>query len=461
MRSRFPILIFLLFSFSCSSLVLDLDEVEFNYEIPDSLYSMRCSLQHYQDSIIESKSASLQVEDSLFIYNRGVINAVKKAYQLTDLRFVPQNIIYANGRSYLPGNEYQGMIYSSVKETGTWVGKSVSLYTFFTAVNNPRSKLYSVKLDEPPYHGTNCRSYYGTVCSSLVSYALGLDPGYGSYDFNNSGDMKDIRYSSPDSLRIADVLWRVGHVALITDVIKSKQTDRVSQVEICEATQDGCIKYYLSRDSFDELIGETFRSVFRYQKLTDNVQYSSCREFIPVLDEEPLTLQYRGLICADKGDRSCYLEGEDVILNVLSSYSRIDIYKDGAFYSSYASTLGMDLLLKSLSYGKYVAQVYTIEGNTDLTEWIVVNHHVYSDAANSVVYFCSANSTPYNFSFTGISGSRSYPASRLYNHNFSEKEILDGKAIIPQEMTMAECPYYMISFSTEFGIVSLMPQPWL
>lgn len=460
MRRRYQILFFLLFTFGCSSQVLDPDEVEYGHEIPDSLYSVRCYLQHYQDSVINSVSDASLIEDPLFYYNRGVINAVKKAYQLTDMRFVPQNTIYGNRRSYLPGNEYQGMIYSSVKETGTWVGRSVSLYTFFTALNNPRSKLYSVKLDEFPFHGTNCRSYYGTVCSGLVSYALGLSPSYGTYDFNVSDEMVDIQYTTPDSLQIADVLWRVGHVALITDIIKNIRTDRVSRVEICEATQDGCVKYYLSRESFAELIGETFKSVFRYQRMSDNVHYSPCREFIPVLDEEPLTPQYKGFICVDKGDRSCYLEGEDVVINVLSSYSRIDVYKDEHLLNTFDSSFGMDILLQNLAFGRYRAQVYTIDGNTDITEWIVVNHSVYTDANDNVVFFSSANAIPCNFSFRKITGSRTYPSTRLYNHNFTEDEIVAGKAIVPREKIMPECPFYMVSFSTEFGVVSLSPQPW-
>ena len=43
-----------------------------------------------------------------------------------------------------------------------------------TAIHNPRSKIYTEKLDQSPYHGYNCKAYYGTVCSGLVSYALGI-----------------------------------------------------------------------------------------------------------------------------------------------------------------------------------------------------------------------------------------------------------------------------------------------
>ena len=111
---------------------------------------------------------------------QGAINAVKKAYQLTDIIFSPLLPIAYNQGTYKPNSTYKGMIYSSVKEIGTYVGSNVSFHTFMTAIHNPRSRIYTDRIDEPPYNGTNCRSYYGTVCSGLVSYALGLIPVHAS-----------------------------------------------------------------------------------------------------------------------------------------------------------------------------------------------------------------------------------------------------------------------------------------
>ena len=101
----------------------------------------------------------------------GASNAVKKAYQMADIVFFPKTDFSANGRRYSAGKRYEGMVYSSTKEINTYVGEDISFHTFMTAVNNPKSKLYTEKLNESPYHGVNCRAYYGTVCSGLVSYA--------------------------------------------------------------------------------------------------------------------------------------------------------------------------------------------------------------------------------------------------------------------------------------------------
>ena len=195
---------------------------------------------------------------------QGAINAVKKAYQLTDITFTPLRSIAYNVGIYQPETAYQGMIYSSVKETGTYVGSNVSFHTFMTAIHNPRSRIYTDRIDEPPYHGTNCRSYYGTVCSGLVSYALGLN--YGSFDFVASDEMEELDYSNVEGFHIADVLWRSGHVALITDVVRN-ENDSIVSIEVSEALQNGCKKHFVSRSVFESRIAPSFKKVFRYKSL--------------------------------------------------------------------------------------------------------------------------------------------------------------------------------------------------
>ena len=134
---------------------------------------------------------------------------------MTDLQFTPKDTIRANGNLvYIADNSYQGLIYSSVKELAQFVGEEVSFHTFMTAVNNPRSKLYTEDVSKSPYHGLNCRAYYGTVCSGLVSYALGFYPKYFADDFPLMKCMKEVDSSTADSIKVADVLWRNGHVAI-------------------------------------------------------------------------------------------------------------------------------------------------------------------------------------------------------------------------------------------------------
>lgn len=110
----------------------------------------------------------------------GASNALKKAYQMANVVFYPRgNFSANNSNQYSMGKRYEGLVYSSTKEINTYIGEDISFQTFMTAVNNVKSKLYTEKLNESPYHGVNCRAYYGTVCSGLVNYALGLKENIG------------------------------------------------------------------------------------------------------------------------------------------------------------------------------------------------------------------------------------------------------------------------------------------
>ena len=111
--------------------------------------------------------------------NRGMRNAMRKAKQLSNIQWTPLADIPANdGYVFANGTTYTGMPYSSVKECMKFVGKDVSFRTFMTAVHNPYSLLYTENVSAEnsqsgygfEYHGENCASYYGDVCSSLDGY---------------------------------------------------------------------------------------------------------------------------------------------------------------------------------------------------------------------------------------------------------------------------------------------------
>lgn len=388
----------------------------------------------------------------------GRLNAVKKAYQLTDLEFKPLNNIGQRSGYFKAGKTYKGVMYSSVKELGTYVGSNVSIHTLMTAINNPRSKIYTEDISQPPYHGTNCRSYYGTVCSGLVSYALGIN--YGSYDFPESDLMKEVD-SCPDSIQVADILWKSGHVALITDVVKD-ENDQVSELEISECIGVGCKRYYISMEQFTQLMSTNFKKVYRYTEIYKNTSYTPCPEFVAVLEENPVTFTYNEYICADKGDKACYLECEDVTINIFHDYNYLEVYKDGELYTTINNTGGQDIVLNDLPYGDYKASVcYGPDHSmSDYTYWKVVNIELSPDLANGRLYFKSLNAVPYQISFTNISGSRKNAHAELYHHEITDEERDCGYIVISEEQTSNKFPYIHFSVSTEYGIIKHRPLNW-
>lgn len=399
--------------------------------------------------------------ESFVMKEQGKLNAIKKAYQLTEFPFKPVGVIDKNKNygSYLPDVEYKGMIYSSTKEIGTSVPSAVSFYTFATAVRNPRSKLYTDHINELPYHGTNCRAYYGTVCSSLMSYALGV--GFNSYGFEESGLMENIGYKVPEDVEVGDVLWKTGHVAIITDMLWDED-GQVKMVEISEAVQGGCVTHQYDRNKFHERMdgkSNHFEKALRYQFFENNTKYEAFPQFVPVAEEEPVPIEYNEDLCVDKGDRSNYLAGEDVTINIFSPYDSVVVYKDHERYASYTvgNELG-DVRLLNLPYGTYTASLWLNNQKSKETSWIVVDYDVSYHKGEQVIYFSSRNATPTSVRQCAQSGAQGSSTNKLLGRSVTQEEQTLGRIIVPSDNYPDDkYSYVQIKFKTEFGIVSTWP----
>lgn len=409
----------------------------------------------FQKDEVSERESQIPDYDCASYY--GAVNAVKKAHQLTDIRFNTKGDIEYNTGVIYSGMDCKGMIYSSVKELGTYVGSNVSFHTFLSAVNNPRSRLYTDHLNEAPYHGKNCKAYYGTVCSGLVSYALGLFPIMTSKDFAASPLMKEVDCSSPNNVHIADVLWKPGHVAIITDVIRDKNSNVLS-VEISEAIQSGCRSYYLSRARFKSLMNTSFNKILRYNSLQNNTDYESQSQYVAVFGEKQLTYTINEDIGIDKGDQSCYFVGETVVVNLLSSFSYVDLYKDGVFLCSFDTKEIQDLSLPDLEYGIYQAFGRNYDYTSEPVSWIVVDCSISVSVEDEcVILFSSRNSTPVCIHFCNIAGDRVYPYTELLCRLFNVEETSNGVISIPISELKKDCPYFVLGFSTEFGNAFTLP----
>ena len=405
-------------------------------------------------STVELQSQEFTLEE------RGINNAVRKAHLLTDVEFIPTNVIDGLFVSYKKDVKYSGVIYSSVKEIGSYVGNNVSIYTFLSAINNPRSVMYTERIDEAPYNGEACRSYYGTVCSAFVSYALGIIPVMTSHDFPVSPLFDSVDYSFPEDLHVADVLWQPGHVALITAI--SYDNNKVSVIEISQAMAQGCTRSNYSREQIIQMIGNDVQRVYRYNNICENVETSSSSSNPNFFDGDgPQSYNFNTFLCANKGDKYCYFEDEDVIINVFSDYEAVEIYKDGSLYMTINEPFLEDIRLSGLQYGKYGARLKMKDGSfSNMTQWIVVNYSVIVSPSDCCISFQSKNSKPESFKFCGLNGGRKYSSDKLYYHLFTDKEIEEEKAYIPSNMIRNDCCYFSITFLTEYGRISLRPIQW-
>lgn len=354
----------------------------------------------------------------------GAVNAVKKAYHMSDLRFVPKSDIVCNIKTYKKGQEYRGMIYSSTKEINTYVGEDISFHTFMTAINNPKSKIYTDHINRPPYHGANCCSYYGTVCSGLVCYALGLNENYRSYDFISSNKIKEIEKPTVDSIQVADILWQPGHVILVTNISK-QPNGNVLSIEVTESTSSGTRRYQKASLEVN-LFFQNGNKLLRYLELEKNVKYVPVTSFVAVGDEQLEPYQYNNLICPDKGDRSCYRTNEKVILNIAHKGSFLEIFKGDELDNVMMVDDSTDVCLEGLDYGDYKARV-SFEGKvSDYVYWKVVDTFVNIDYGQNRIYFGSSNAKPIYFEFCNIAGFRPENYAQIYTHTFTEEELQQG-----------------------------------
>lgn len=345
-------------------------------------FTLACNAQEYVDDV----------------GSVGARNAVKKAHQMTDLEFVPRKTIVANTqKTYRPDEKSKGLIYSLAQDKNTYVGLDVSFHTFMTAVNNPGSVLYTSGAQ---------KAYYGTVCSTFVSYALGFPVYQTTNDFPKAKFLTLIGDQSAKGIQLADVLFQEGHVALITGIRRNKATGEIVRIEISEAWRSGCRRRVKNGEAdFNAMLKQGKWKIYRYKDLDKN-GYEPLTDFVAVDGEQRTPFQYNDDICPSKGDKSCYIVGENVVLNIDDSYNKIEIYRDSELYRTVKVGDSPSIVLEDLPYGDYEARLKSWWKRSRFAYWKVIDVDVKADTLNQRVYFNSENARPVYLEFCSAKGAR-------------------------------------------------------
>lgn len=389
----------------------------------------------------------------------GALNAIKRAYQMVNLRFTPQVGFGGNqAKVYEAGKEYRGLVYSSVKELHTYVGMDVSFHTFMTAMHNPRSVIYTIDVSKPPYHGRNSAAYYGTVCTGLTTYAFDLNVYKRCLDFKTTDFYELVEEPSSLTVRLADVILSSNHAQLITGIKRDPQTGKAVEIEICEAVHSGCRKATLSGKKLDQKISQG-RKLYRYKYL-DDVTYEPLTDFVALDGEELTPFKYNDDICTSRGDKACYIVGDTVVVNTFGSYRTLEIYKDSVLYKEQRIKKDEDVVLTDLPYGDYRARLVQGNRKSDYTYWKVIDVHVDVDENNKTVTFHSANARPVYLDFASESGGR--PPKGVFE--FTEEDIAaESKDVssynIPKK-NLKEGIYVRVHFECDYGRVMNRPIKW-
>lgn len=269
----------------------------------------------------------------------GCMKAYKKAHQLIDLQWTNTSRIttYTNRSgggvhkyNFEPG-EHTGMPYSSVKETETYVPQDVSLRTFMTALQNPRSLIYTDNVYANPVPDTGetlpesyfdnyngipaCGPYYGAVCSSFVLYALGIRTRWATDHFAYLCK-RQILYKpaeqSAAGVELMDIVWRNGHCAIVTDIYRDSR-GRPIVIKVSEAassiTAPGPVVQetaYTAAEFDSERIQSDNGIIYRYAALRSNIQYEMS-DYVRVDDEaQVLPPAANDDICTFAGDYASF-----------------------------------------------------------------------------------------------------------------------------------------------------------
>jgi hypothetical protein len=191
--------------------------------------------------------------------SQGVENAIKRARQLVELRWSPLSAMpKSNPKTFrgpdgrkLPGffragEALSGLPYSSARTDGRFIMSDVSLDTFFSALENPDSVLYTHNL----FGGAvdNCAPFYGIVCSAYVSWVLNLPFRTPHMMWPEMKQMRRLE-NDVDALKLCDTLRGPGHVAIVTGIARD-DSGKVHRVVVSESVQPLCISTEFTTEEF-------------------------------------------------------------------------------------------------------------------------------------------------------------------------------------------------------------------
>lgn len=412
-----------------------------------------CQIFEWDDEI-QINDVYRRADDSSWIpqsisaaeYQRAVETIQRRAHQIADVKWSPVGEVPRNGgTAYTAGKTVSGIPYSSVKELDKFVGHEVSFYTFLTAVQNPKSVLYTENVSRSPYCGVNCAAYYGTVCSISVNYALGLDAPYESSMYAKLPFFEKVANQSPKAVKVGDVLWKKGHVVMVEDV-NSTIDGSVEFVSILESISGGTsIKKY-SFAEFSNRWNASSWVLYRYLDFARVLEQEDIR-FLSSVDQDNYTVSLIAPLCPSRGDRACYREGEEVVLNVLGKFDdAVYIRRDGQLVYTF-DCKSIDLKLTDLTAGMY--EVSLSDGQA-LCSFEVVQTEVRVRKVSSgmAIDYSSINGIPESVILCTATG------TRKYIHVFTDEEREFGRIMIPHNDS---AEYLKVFFRGEYGRVSNRP----
>ena len=312
----------------------------------------------------------------------GKANALANARHIINIKWTPTAATMPMNSSayYAQDTEYQGIPYSSVRDDDKFVGINVSLHTFMTAVNDPRSVLYTRRSTTQ-----NANTYYGSVCSTFCDYAYRLGV-YLSNDYLGTCDLfEDVPLQD---LQIGDLLYRPGHVMMCVDVTKDKY-GRIETITVFEEwAPNGRAKYY---SSFEKFIDSRPGYGARRYKALNGVPYTPI-PYVRCFDEEEQDIVYPD-VQTEYGDAAVFPEGADVEIHVLNARDFSSIVVTKGETTVMTVTTIADFTVENAEPGLYTITATGTEYES-VSTFFVVDMTCSLNTSTHVLSFASDNALP-------------------------------------------------------------------
>lgn len=325
----------------------------------------------------------------------GVVNAINRAKQLVFCQYKTKAVL-PNQVSDIPANTtVTGVPYSSVRLYDKFIGLNVSLHTFMTAINNPRSVIYTESLATP-----NAKTYYGTVCSSFTAYALGSPV----REVTKKILANNVDYTTKyiNDISVGDICVNDGHIIMIAGIERDIY-GRITNINVVESLPPKCM---LTSYAWSEFIAEFNQKKYRLASYNHigNVEYNNSK-YVPLMDEKEEDIIYSA-ICTNWGDAPLLRKGESVTINILDSTDAtgLEIYKDGTILSSEQA---VDYTINNLDVGEYEARLIGSSETIATTTWSVCYATVIRDG-DRLSFTFSDNCRPLYVSVNDETGSAYY-----------------------------------------------------
>lgn len=404
--------------------------------------------------------------------------------QMYRVPWSPLKTMEGGDRTVVKGRLYQGLPYSSVKHHDKFVGHNISWETFFTALKNPASVIYTrTCYNVTP--NTNATLWYGTVCSSFTCQSLGIMDMRPVTRFMSTMDGVTL-INDPTNIKIMDFLVTpegdTGHTEVITGVLRSKKTGEIIKVEVTDAAPIIVRRRIFAWVDFLAHLAAESMLICRYNITSEEYELMPFVQ-IPGEPNPKAPYVYNTVLMADFGNKANYLKiAEPTEINVMDSNAQtLIIKKDGVTVDTVTVSNISPTTIDGVAYTIYTYP-NTVEGNYEAyclmnngtqsakVEWIVYSYtaslvsNTVTNGGDITVNFSGVNCTPHslngNYYVNSLNFGLNYNAwdSVRWMQKLTTQEATAGQAVTNYTDTSGEVIFGVkVYFKTPFGIVPSAP----